>query len=549
MFNEYLVNKCLIALCSIESSRPQSKELLESINKIFDYYRKSTTKDDIPTIFKDKIDLIIGISQKRLKDGLSIDDIIGRLRTGKFKEMVPLLEASKQILSDSEYQQTFKDILEQRKVCEIFGNKSDFRELLDDLDSGNYTDVEEISTRWEKQLTMAHRNLSEVLKIESIGKVSSLDVQNDDITPVMQKIRDSIDNSETISLGYPEIESLMMAEGFEPNRFYLIAGSSGVGKSALLINFIANACLKKKSARDECQTFLYITAENLIYETFERFYCCLTAEPHKALIERIKRNKELAETFLMNNDPEGYQRTLRSFDVELFNRVKVELDNRGVNVIFKYVKARRTSTKEVESIIDSVAQEHGDLKAVFIDYLNLFKTGLNLELRHELGQIAQDFKNMAVGFGLPVISATQLNRSGYDTNQDASLTQTGESMQMIDNADFVLFLQNTKNPTLKDHLGQKISKKVRVTVLKNRRGAASDQSINYQMPLKNGDVDIFNFRIESIPKGMIAEEEEEDSYGYSSYPGSNQYGQTRRPSNSPSHQIPVAGQLTVDYNG
>ena len=117
---------------------------------------------------------------------------------------------------------------------------------------------------------------------------------------------------------------------------------------------------------------------------------------------------------------------------------------------------------------------------------------------------------------MSLVTATQLNREGYKTDVDPSLTQVGESIQKVENSDFVLFLQNAKPPKIKySHAGQvRTAKHIRATILKNRGGPEGD-TIPCIMPIKLGDADEFNFKIEQLPNVDIIEDEadKEDESG------------------------------------
>ena len=132
-------------------------------------------------------------------------------------------------------------------------------------------------------------------------------------------------------------------------------------------------------------------------------------------------------------------------------------------------RSRRTTLRDLESIIETVKKEHGEsFEVVYMDYLDLFSTGMNLELRHELGLISQEFKNFAVIYDVSVISVTQLNRGGYDKNGTPDLTQMGEAMKKVDNADLVMFLQRSGEnnvETINTDNGKILIKIIKMTLL------------------------------------------------------------------------------------
>jgi len=81
---------------------------------------------------------------------------------------------------------------------------------------------------------------------------------------------------------------------------------------------------------------------------------------------------------------------------------------------------------------------------IFIDYLNIcsssrIKQGANVNSYTYIKAIAEELRGLAVEFNVPVISATQTTRSGFDSS-DVSLTDTSESFGLPATADFMIAL-------------------------------------------------------------------------------------------------------------
>ena len=81
---------------------------------------------------------------------------------------------------------------------------------------------------------------------------------------------------------------------------------------------------------------------------------------------------------------------------------------------------------------------------IFIDYLNIcmssrIKQGANVNSYTYIKAIAEELRGLAVEFNVPVISATQTTRSGFDSS-DVGLTDTSESFGLPATADFMVAL-------------------------------------------------------------------------------------------------------------
>jgi len=101
---------------------------------------------------------------------------------------------------------------------------------------------------------------------------------------------------------------------------------------------------------------------------------------------------------------------------------------------------------------------------IFIDYLNIcassrFKAGTAANSYTIIKSIAEELRGLAVEFDVPIVTATQTTRTGYN-NSDVELTDTSESFGLPATADLMLALINTEEL---EQMGQLMIKQ-----LKNR---------------------------------------------------------------------------------
>ena len=507
MLSEYFVDVCIAACCSdIPPQIRQQKNMFECIESIVDWYKKEIPEDARPVEFRDKVDILFWLSKYRKGNPYNFDIMMAKLSEWKLGSFVPVLQELKKEFSEERFTEVYKMVLNRRKLCDVIHGKSELQQLLSDIDSCSLTDDEEVIEKWEKQLQKAHDDLQRIKKIESTDSASSLDVVNDSYNAMFSTMMDSVEESQILKTGFKYLENMLVTGGFENRRLYLIGGSSGIGKSTMLINLICNAIkLNKAELAGAENTYLYITAENLIDETWIRFFCCLTGTPHQDFMSALKTLKY--ETDLENlTNPEAAERKLNDFYSRMKAKVSEELVAHKANVVFKYIPSGVSSTRDVLTIVDSVSKDY-NLRAVFIDYLDLFISGRNLEqLRFELALVTQDLKNIGIDYNLPVITATQLNREGYNPDAEPKLTQMGESMEKVNKSDFVLFLQDGKTKTF-DVEGVTY-KQIRMTVLKQRNGRTGDTT-SVAMASLRGSRSIFNFRMEERENPTLIQDQKE----------------------------------------
>jgi len=478
VLGEYFIDRCICACCSIDQEHAKVKQIFEAANFILSWYKKEVSRTDMPMEFIDKFDLANYLTEYRSKQKeFNFDKLIIGIKDGKLKDLVPYINANVTEFSDDDVSE-FKDlILSKKKVCNLVSGKKNFQKLLNDIETGNYIDDTEICERWEHEISRSWSKINDVNRLEAIEEVASLDLRNDDYSVVENDIREKYNEKNIIKTGFESVDDLFTAGGFERGRLYTIGGISNIGKSNFAVNLIKNAVMCGNEDPDSI--FLYITGENLISESLERMYCCFTGEPHVDMLNS-----------LMND---------RTFSLK--KEIHKNLDSKKSNIIMRYFKAGITTSSQIASIVSEVSTM-GNLKAVYLDYLDLTNSGRGIpDLRLDLGQACLDYKQIGIDYKIPFIQLTQLNRSAYDKSLEPTLSSMGESMKKVEHSDFVLFLQSPQKPIIYFPFNglQKKCKAIKMTVLKNRGGETGD-STQIMTATRLGGKKIFNYRMEEMPK-------------------------------------------------
>lgn len=496
MISDFFINKCLELAISCPESYSKNRELFDILNGILAWYKKNLPKEFKLSTDKSKVELAIFLIETRKNSKtFSIELLKENISTGKFKDYINLIDSLYENDIQEEYiDNLFKMFSEKLKICQMVYDKNSFENLLFEINNDTHDSYKQTIEEWEKQITKSYNSLMQVKRLEAISDAATLDLLNDDFNPVLTRFIQSHNEEKVVKTGFEDIDGQLPSKGLEKRRLYIFGGETGVGKSTMLANIITNAVVAN-SKKGEMQTYLYITAENLIDESLIRFYCCLTEESSDEVTERIK------------TDP--------SFHYQMKQTIVDNLKNNNANVIFCYVEPRKTTLPEIESIIDNVSQKTS-LKAVFLDYLDLIRSGTNqAELRHELGEVTLGLKQLAISYDIAMITATQLNRTGYNGGE-ATITSIKESMRKAEDCDFVAFLQNPKEPIIKYRSDNGVieSQVVRFTILKSRNGAVG-HSTNFVIEKSRDGFKTFNFKFKPMPK--INPEKLTDSFNEDDY--------------------------------
>lgn len=220
--------------------------------------------------------------------------------------------------------------------------------------------------------------------------------------------------------------------GLSRKTLNVILAGTGVGKSLAMCHVAASTLMQGLNV-------LYITME--------------MAE--ERIAERIDAN-------LMNMTMEEMATVDRDIYETRFERVAKK--TRGKLIIKEYPTAS-AHTGHFQALIEELKMKRNFLPdMIIIDYLNIctssrIKQGGSVNSYTYIKSIAEEIRGMAVKYNVPILSATQTTRGGYD-NTDVSLTDTSESFGLPATVDFMFALISTEEL---ENLGQLMVKQ-----LKNR---------------------------------------------------------------------------------
>lgn len=200
--------------------------------------------------------------------------------------------------------------------------------------------------------------------------------------------------------------------GLPAKTLNIILAGTNVGKSLFMCDFAANCLLQQKNV-------LYITLE--------------MAE--ERIAERIDAN-------LLDVSLDTLQDLPREDFVRKMGRLKEKV--KGKLIIKEYPTASAGASHFKALLNELQLKKKFKPDIVFIDYLNIcnssrIKMGSNVNSYSYVKAIAEELRGLAVEFNVPIVSATQMNRSGFSSS-DPDLTDTSESFGLPMTADFMFCL-------------------------------------------------------------------------------------------------------------
>ena len=221
--------------------------------------------------------------------------------------------------------------------------------------------------------------------------------------------------TDTFSTGYPYID-LVTGGGYSIKTLWVFLGQAKVGKSIWLSNMAANS----------------------VKEGYNTAYITLEMRDRK-IIRRLGAN-------LLNISIKEYNNFANDKD-----SLKKRIAKIGNNILSKdftikvpgklFVKEFPTSTasaQDIERWLLKMEELQGfKFKTVFIDYINIMRNWRNPNSENtymKIKQIAEDLRAMAMRNDWIVITASQVNRSAFDST-DINMTSVSESAALIHTVD------------------------------------------------------------------------------------------------------------------
>ena len=425
MITEQFVNTCCRLIVSENKSIAPS--LLSDVNDII----STIHPEQVPLIFRKKFQLLSTLTSLKVNDPkIDRDSLIDSvLTTGYFKDIESYIIGITQLELTDEQVSTCIDIISKKKsLLNIENSGKKIEKYLEKLKVNGFTDIDTASKEWNEIISDVHTDIINKERNRNLHNITDLDLLNDDYEPVINQIKLSYSGVNSISTGYDSLDSNMYG-GFAPGRLYMFCAPSGGGKSVMLINLVKNAVDRNPLRRDTQRAiYIYVTLENLIDESLIRIYSCLTNKQTKTVIENYDTERNLIPS------------TIKSW-----------LNENNADIKFVYKKPLYTNCFEILSYCNQIkAQDPNcNIKGIYVDYLDLMKPNSTQKTfdayRLELGQVAIDMKTLAVLLRVPVITCTQVNRAAYDPKTKMNLSNVGESMKKVDNADWIAMLQSRED--------------------------------------------------------------------------------------------------------
>ena len=374
-----------------------------------------------PEYFKDKaiasiFNIIKDFTEKRNKLPTTTEIksyLVSDEQKKSFKELVKTFSDIDKTLDKEELYDNTEQFLKEKAVYHTMLN------VAEDVSKGK-VDTSVVLDKFEKSCNI---NLVTDLGLELYGDVDKL---IDDLNCVERYVPSKwewLDNC----LGGGFLEA--------GKALYVFAGETNIGKSIFLGNIASNMA-------EDGKNVLLVTLEmsELLYA--RRICSNVTKIPMKQLAE---------------NAPS----------------IKQAMNDQGGKIFIKEFPPATITANQLKAFVKKFQEQGIKLDAIVLDYLNLMHSPVGNNSYERIKHVTEQVRAMSYLFNCPIISATQLNRAGFDTD-NPDLATISESIGLAATADAIISIfQNEEDRGIGV---------IRLGMMKNRygpRGITQAMRIDY----------------------------------------------------------------------
>lgn len=345
------------------------------------------------------------------------------------RSSVPTLTEIKGYLIDDKLKQSYKNVV---SSFEGFDKKFNKDELFENTERflkerAVYNTLLEVADQTGKEDIDTGSILN---KFEKACNVTlSVDLGLSYFEDIEKHIKDLTEKDSTIPSKWEWLDKKLDGGFLENGRaLYVFAGETNIGKSIFLGNIAKNIA-------DQGKTVLLISLEmsELVYA--KRITTNLTQIPIRDLNTRTDDIEDAVKQYKSRHD--------RS------------------KIIVKEFPPSTVTCRHIKGYIKKLTDRGVKLDAIVIDYVNLLKSEIGNNSYERIKYATEELRALSYVFECPIITATQLNRSGY-SEINPGLDTVGESYGLAATADAIFSIWREEEDI---ELGV-----IKLGVMKNRFG-------------------------------------------------------------------------------
>jgi len=401
------------------------RNLINSINPV--------NYENDPELLK-RVDFIKKGLEARIDNNLNDRSIVLSYINGGISFELDFIDYDRLILSKSEIDYITAFIFESLKWNFIYANADKMIDLLTKFKTSDFYNKQDIVPQIGALVNTFQNNFREMNFISNATDMM-FSLEDGNFENCITETYNMVTNpSRRLQSGMQGLNE-MIGGGFESGRVYMFLGTSGIGKSKLLLNIMYqiknynNLYKPKDPSKKPCVVML--TMENTVVETITRLYDLA-----------VENNYGMANY------------SLEEVINQLRNQGQLKLtDSSPIDLVIVYKPNKSVDTSYLYTLCDNLEDRGKEVICIIQDHVKRIRSiDRNSDVRLELGDIVNEMKSFAAIKDIPVITCSHLNRDAsrtleelerkknQDTGKALGKSNIGESMLMIDNLDFGIII-------------------------------------------------------------------------------------------------------------
>lgn len=309
---------------------------------------------------------------------------------------------------------------------------------------------------WKQQLDLAEKSIVKFYKedvieklnqrrengtcsyeeyMKQIKKLDNISLTDNSVTLTEKEILSGI-NEQHSKINFNNFEKLNRTLEMVRGDFLIIGATTGVGKSSFMLNLMNDLM-----NGFQCIYFNMEMSKSTIYKR----------------ITAIKSGITLDD---ISNPKSNHQK-------ELIDKAIKEIEKN--NLIIEH---KANDIKQIKSVMMKLKDKERHT-ILFIDHLGLTKCDNTRSLYEQATEVAKELRQMCLEYDCTVISASQLNRSAYNSDE-LSLSMLKDSGELENSASKVILLCREKEEKNEDSIVN-----MKVNIVKNRDGRIGYINMKY----------------------------------------------------------------------
>ena len=416
----------------LQENRCIRVEHLVSLRNLINSINPANYEND-PELYK-RVNFIKKGLEARIDNNLNDRDIVLSYINGGIDYKLDFIDYDRLVLSKSEIEYVTTFIFESLKWNFIYANGDGLVDLFTQFKTADFYDKQDIVPKIGEMISQFQ---SEFRKMNFISNATDMtfSLEDGDFENCITETYNMVTNPSRRLLSGMQGLNEMIGGGFESGRVYMFLGTSGIGKSKLLLNIMYqiknynNMYRPKDPSKKPCVVML--TMENTVVETIQRLYDLA-----------VENNYGMANY------------SVEEVIMQLRNEGQLKItDFSPIDLVITYKPNKSVDTSYLYTLCDNLEDQGKEVICVIQDHVKRIRSiDRNSDVRLELGDIVNEMKSFAAIKDIPVITCSHLNRDAsrtleelerkknQDTGKALGKSNIGESMLMIDNLDFGIII-------------------------------------------------------------------------------------------------------------